>query len=136
MPLSWQIEGDCFVRAQSNVPERKNLYDRMNQWIYELGREKVESFLDNLFRIVEITEVETLSELKTPSPELLKKTKIVRNAYHDMDEETKVILWEMAIMVAELLAKDQHERIQKWKLIERTRSRMDELLLNGIKGDR
>lgn len=136
MPLSWQIEGDCFVRAQSNVPKRMNLYDRMNQWIYELGREKVESFLDNLFRLVEITEVETLSELKTPSPELLKKSKIVRNAYHDMDEETKVILWEMAIMVAELLAKDQHERIQKWKLIERTRSRMDELLLNGIKGDR
>lgn len=136
MPLSWQIEEDHFVRAKNNVPERKNLYERMNQWIYGLGREKVENFLDNLFQIVELTEIETLTELKTPSPELLKKTKLVRNAYHDMDEETKTILWEMAIMMAELLATDQHERIQKWKLIERTRSRMDELLLNGIKGDR
>lgn len=136
MPLSWQIEEDHFVRAKNNVPERKNLYERMNQWIYGLGREKVENFLDNLFQIVELTEIETLTELKTPSSELLKKTRLVRSAYHDMDEETKTILWEMAIMMAELLAQDQHERIQKWKLIERTRSRMDELLLNGIKGDR
>lgn len=136
MPLSWSIEEDHFVRAESNVPERKELYVRMNEWIYELGREKVESFLDNLFQIVEIAEVETLTDLKTPSPELLKKTKLVRQAYHDMNEETKGVLWEMAIMIAELLAKDQHERIQKWKVIERTRSRMDELLLNGIKGDR
>ena len=136
MPLSWDIEEDHFVRAENNVPERKELYMRMNQWIYELGREKVESFLDNLFQIVEITEVDTLTDLKTPSPELIKKTKLVRQAYHDMNEETKTTLWEMSIMIAELLAKDQHERIQKWKVIERTRRRMDELLLNGIKGDR
>lgn len=136
MPLSWCVEEDHFVRVESNVPERKILYDRMNQWIYGLGKERVGAFLDNLFSIIEITEAETLTDLRTPTPERLKKTKLVRNAYRDMDEETKSILWEMTIMVAELLAKDQHERIQKWKLIERTRSRMDELLMNGIKGDR
>lgn len=136
MPLSWCIEGDAFVRAENNMPERKALYERMNQWIYELGREKTESFLNNLFCIVEVTEAERLSEFKAPSPELLKKSKLVRNAYREMDEETKGILWEMTIMIAELLAKDQHERIQKWKLIERMRTRMDDFLLNGIKGDR
>lgn len=136
MPLSWCIEDDRFVRAESNIPERKELYDRMNQWIYELGREKTESFLNNLFCVVEVTEAERLSEFKAPSPELLKKTKLVRNAYRQMDEETKGILWEMTIMTAELLAKDHHERIQKWKLIERMRVRMDDFLLNGIKGDR
>lgn len=136
MPLSWCIEDDRFVRAESNVPARKELYTRMNQWIYELGRERVGALLENLFQIVEVTEAENLSEFKSPSPELLKKTKLVRNAYRELDEETKNILWEMTIMVAELLAKDQQERIQKWKVIERMRGRMDDFLLNGIKGDR
>lgn len=136
MPLSWCIENDSFVRAESNEPERKALYGRMNQWIYELGREKTESFLNELFSMVEVTEAQTLSDFRAPSPELLKKMKLVRNAYREMDEETKSILWEMAIFVVELMAKDQHERIQKWKLIERMRSRMDDFLLNGIKGDR
>lgn len=136
VPLSWCVEGDSFVRAQSNVPERKELYDRMNQWIYGLEREKVGDFLDNLFGMIAVTEAETLTDLRTPSPERLKKMRLVREAYHEMDEEMKGILWEMTIMVAELLAKDQHERIQRWKLIERTRSRMDGLLMNGIKGDR
>ena len=136
MPLSWCIENDSFVRSESNEPERKALYGRMNQWIYELGREKTENFLNELFNMVEVTEAQTLSDFRAPSPELLKKMKLVRNAYREMDEETKSILWEMAIFVVELMAKDQHERIQKWKLIERMRGRMDDFLLNGIKGDR
>ena len=70
------------------------------------------------------------------TPELLKKMKLVRNAYREMDEETKSVLWEMAIFVVELIAKDQHERIQKWKFIERMRGIMDDFLLNGKKGDR
>lgn len=136
MPLSWCIENDFFVRAESNEPVRKALYERMNQWIYDLGRERTENFLNELFCMVEVTEAQTLSDFKTPSPELLKKMKLVRNAYREMDEETKSILWEMAIFVVELMAKDQHERIQKWKLIERMRGRMDDFILNGIKGDR
>ena len=136
MPLSWCIENESFVRAKSNVPERKDLYDRMNQWIYELGKERTGTFLNHLFCLVEVTEAENLSEFKAPSPELLKKSRLVRNAYREMDEETKGILWEMSILIAELLAQDQHERIQKWKLIERMRTRMDDFLLNGIKGDR
>lgn len=136
MPLSWCIENDSFVRARSNEPERKALYERMNQWIYDLGREKTESFLNELFYMVELTQAQTLSDFKAPSPELLKKTKLVRNFYRETDEETKRILWEMVIFVVEIMAKDQQERIQKWKLIEHMRGRMDEFLLNGIKGDR
>ncbi len=136
MPLSWCIENDAFVRAKDHTPERQELYERMNQWIYDLGREKTEVFLNNLFCVIDVTEAETLSDFRMPSPELMKKTRLVRNAYHEMDEETKGILWEMAIMIAELLAHDQQERIRKWKLIERMRSRMDDFLLSGIKGDR
>lgn len=136
MPLSWCIENDSFVRAGSKEPERKALYERMNQWIYELGREKTEVFLNELFYMVEVTEAQMLSDFKTSSPEFLKKMRLVRNAYREMDEETKSVLWEMAIFVVELIAKDQHERIQKWKFIERMRGIMDDFLLNGKKGDR
>ena len=136
MPLSWCIENDSFVRAGCKEPERKALYERMNQWIYELGREKTEVFLNELFYMVEVTEAQMLSDFKTSSPEFLKKMRLVRNAYREMDEETKSVLWEMAIFVVELIAKDQHERIQKWKFIERMRGIMDDFLLNGKKGDR
>ncbi len=122
IPLSWCIEDDRFVRAVCEVPERKKLYDRMNQWIYSIEKERLELFLNKLFELIDLTEVETLTDLRITAPELLKKSRLVRETFKGLDEEAKSQLWEIARMVAELLAKDQQERIRRWKLIEKLRA--------------
>lgn len=127
VPLSWCVEHDQFVRAESNIPERQDIYDKMNNWLYELEKEKVGNLIENIFRMVDATEVETLTDLRLVSPEMLKRTKTVRNAYREMEEETKNSLKEIVGMVIELLAKDQQERMQKLNIVEKIFGKKEEV---------
>ena len=42
------------------------------------------------------------------------------------DSETKQIFWEMALFLAEVVARDQHERIGNWKMLEKIRAKIEE----------
>ena len=59
--FSWVVEGDHFERSEEQIPKRKELYDRINQWIFALGIEQVGDFIDSLFKIIEVTEAKTLT---------------------------------------------------------------------------
>ena len=124
--LSWCVEGDRFQRAQESVPKRKELYDRINRWIFRLEREQVGDFLDNLFQIVEITEANTLTDLKTLSVDFPQKAHSIRKAYMRMNEETKRMFWEISLLLAEVVAADQQERIRKSKGIHWIRQHIEE----------
>ncbi|MCM1182045.1 MAG: DUF2974 domain-containing protein [Roseburia sp.] len=124
--LSWCVEGDRFLRAETNVPKRKELYDRINRWILELDREQVGVFLENLFKLVELTEASTLTDLKTVSADSPQRAHSIWQAYAQMDEETKRMFWEIGIFLAEVVAADQQERIRKSKVIDRLRQHMEE----------
>lgn len=123
--LSWCVEGDHFLRANASVPKRKELYDRINQWIFALGREQVGDFLENLFKLVEITEASTLSDLKTVTSDFPKKVHSIRHAYLQMNEETKRVFWEISMFMVEVVAADQQERIRKSKVIDRMRQHIE-----------
>lgn len=123
--FSWLIEGDSFVIAPTQVHERQTLYESINNWIFGLDKEQVGSFIDSLFKLVEITEATTLSELKKVTPDFSKKARSIREEYRKMSPETKVIFWEMTVFVAEVVAKDQQESIRKWRILERLRERME-----------
>lgn len=62
--FSWCVEGDHFERSESQQPKRKELYDRINNWIFALEIEQVGDFIDSLFKMIEITEAKTLTDLK------------------------------------------------------------------------
>lgn len=123
--LSWCVEGDHFLRAQETVHARKELYDRINRWIFALEREQVGDFLENLFRLVEITEASTLTDLKTVSADFPQKLHSIRQAYRKMNEETKRMFWEISRFMAEVIAADQQERIRKSRLIDRMRQHVE-----------
>ncbi|MBO5146351.1 MAG: DUF2974 domain-containing protein [Lachnospiraceae bacterium] len=124
--FSWCVEGDRFERAEVQVPKRKELYDRINNWIFALGIEQVGDFIESLFKLVEITEAKTLTDLKNvKGGERAKKLHSMMLEYAGMNDETKQIFWEISGFMIEVLARDQQERISRWKMIEKVRQRLE-----------
>lgn len=123
--LSWCIEGDSFMRVKEAEPTRKALYDRINQWIFAMSKEEVDTFIESLFKVVEIIGASTLTELKTVMPDFPKKLRSIGLEYKNMDEKTKQIIWDISVFIVEVAATDQQERIKKSKMIEKIRQRLD-----------
>lgn len=123
--FSWSVEGDHFERTENQTPKRKELYDRINNWIYALDRERVGVFIDELFKLVEITEARTLTDLKDISGELPKKMYELVQEYAQVSDETKHTFWEISLFMVEVLAADQQERVRRWKTIDKIRQRLE-----------
>ena len=119
------MEGDRFERAENQVPKRKELYDRINNWIYALDRERVGAFIDDLFRLIEVTEARTLTDLKELSGEMPKKLHELAQEYAQISEETKHTFWEISLFLVEVLVADQQERVSRWKAIDKIRQRLE-----------
>lgn len=123
--FSWSVEGDHFERTENQTPKRKELYDRINNWIYALDRERVGVFIDELFKLVEITEARTLTDLKDISGELPKKMYELVQKYAQVSDETKHTFWEISLFMVEVLAADQQERVRRWKAVDKIRQRLE-----------
>ncbi len=123
--FSWIVEGDRFERAEDQVPKRKELYDRINNWIYALDKERVGAFIDALFRLIEVTEARTLTDLKELSGELPKKMHDLVQEYAQINEETKHTFWEISLFMVEVIVADQQERVSRWKAIDKIRQRLE-----------
>lgn len=125
--FSWSVEGDHFERTEEQVPKRKELYDRINQWIYALDKERVGAFIDALFGLVEITEARTLTDLREIGNELPKIMPVVLQEYAQIDSDTRHVFWEISLFMVEVMAADQQERVRRWKAIEKVRQRLEHM---------
>ena len=124
--FSWVVEGDHFERSEEQIPKRKELYDRINQWIFALEIEQVGDFIDSLFKIIEVTEAKTLTDLKNvKGGEFAKKLHSIMHEYTKMNDETKQIFWEISRFLVEVLVCDQQERMGRWKRIDKVRQRIE-----------
>ena len=123
--FSWSVEDDRFERSENQTPKRKELYDRINNWIYALDRERVGAFIDELFKLVEITEARTLTDLKDLSGDMPKKLRELVQEYAQISDETKHTFLEISLFMVEVMAADQQERVRRWKAIEKIRQRME-----------
>jgi hypothetical protein len=124
--FSWCVEGDHFERSDSKIPKRKSLYDKINNWIFDLGIEQVGEFTDSLFKLIEITEAKTLTDLKNvKGSEMAKKAHSVMQEYNGMNEETKRVFWEISVYMVEVLAKDRQERTSRWKILDKIKEHME-----------
>ena len=124
--FSWCVEGDRFEHSGEPEPKRKALYDRINSWLLAIDIEQVDDFIDSLFKLVEITEAKTLTDLKkVKGGELAKKAHSIMQEYSGMNDETKQMLWEMSVFLVEVLAHDRQERLSRWKAIDKMRQQME-----------
>lgn len=123
--FSWSVEGDRFERAENQLPKRKELYDRINNWIFELDSERVGAFIDELFRLIELTEARTLTDLKGIGNESPKKMHVMMQEYAHISDETKKVFWEISLFMVEVMAADQQERIRRWKAVDKIRQRLE-----------
>jgi hypothetical protein len=124
--FSWQVQGDRFERSDSNVPKRKEFYDRINNWIYSLDIEQVGDFIDNLFKMIEITEAKTITDLKNvKGSDMPKRLRSVMVKYNKMNDETKKVFWEISMFMVELLARDRQEKNNRWKMLDKMKTHLE-----------
>jgi hypothetical protein len=124
--FSWCVEGDHFERSDTQTPKRKDLYDRINNWIFGLDKEQLGEFIDGLFKLIEITEAKTLTDLKNvKGGEAARKAHSIMQEYNGMNEETKHVFWEISIYMIEVLARDRQEKTSRWKVIDKMRQHME-----------
>ena len=90
-----------------------------------MSREQVDNFTENLFKLIEITEASTLTDLKTVMPDAPKKLHSIGIEYRKMDEKTKHIFWEISVFIMEVAAQDQQDRIKKSKTLEKIRQHIE-----------
>ena len=124
--FSWCVEGDRFERSESQQPKRKELYDRINHWILAMEIEQVGDFIDSLFKMIEITEAKTLTDLRNvKGGDVAKKLHTIMQEYSGMNDETKQVFWETGGFMIEVLARDQQERLRRRKTVDRIRQRIE-----------
>lgn len=124
--FSWSVEGDRFERAENQVPKRKELYDKINRWIFELDRELVGEFIDALFGMIEVTEASTLTELKEAGNEMPKRLHALMRIYAQISDDTKRVFWDISRFMAEMMAADGQERMRRGKAIDKIRQRLEQ----------
>lgn len=125
--FSWIVEGDRFERADEQAPKRKELYDRINKWIYALDGERFGGFIDGIFSLVELTEARTLTDLKEIGKEIPKIMPVMMQEYSQMNDDAKHMFWEMSLFMVEIMAADRKEAVRRWKLIDKIRQRIEQL---------
>lgn len=124
--FSWCVEGDHFERAGGHLPKRKELYSRINNWILGLEPERVGDFIDSLFKMIELTEAKTLTDLKNvKGGEFAKKIYPIMQEYKGMSEETKKVFWEISLFIIQIMARDRQESASQWKMTEKMKQHME-----------
>ncbi len=124
--FSWCVEKDAFERAAQPVPKRKELYDRINNWIFGLETKQVGEFIDSLFKLIEITQAKTLTDLKNvKGGEFAKKLHPIMQEYVKMNDETKKVFWEISVFMIEMLVFDRQERVGRWKMLDKIHQHME-----------
>lgn len=85
---SWQVLGDKFV--EGDLTSSSEFIDKtISKWLEEVSNEQRKEFFDCLFDIMSQTKAETFPELRDG---LIKNSKIMFNAYKNLNSETKEML--------------------------------------------
>ncbi len=85
---SWQVLGGEFVRDQ--LTNSSEFIDKtVTNWLKEVSSEQREKFIDTLFEILNTTQAETLSEIKSNA---FFNAKTMVKTYQSLDSETKKMM--------------------------------------------
>ena len=85
---SWQVLGGKFVKDE--LTNSSEFIDKtITNWLKEVSPEQREKFIDTVFEILNTTQAETLTEIKS---KIFSNTKTMVKTYQNLDPETKQIM--------------------------------------------
>ncbi len=88
-PFTWEVKDGIFVRKNDLNQGRKLFNERLNQWVEGLDDEERTVFVETLFKIISVTEAETLMEL---TEEWRENSFKMVNAIKEVDADTRKML--------------------------------------------
>lgn len=103
-PYTWLVENGRFVKAEDVYQGRKLLDEVVNRWILSLEKEKVRSFVEALFQVLEASEAKTLldfdGEWKKSVGRMLEAARDADDAEKDMIKQVLQAFLRTAVLVA------------------------------------
>ena len=88
-PFSWEIENDDFHYAEQLSHSAMHLNERLDEWLSSFTDEQRALFIDSIYRIIQATNVETVSEF---SANWRNNAIEALNATMEIDEQTRKFL--------------------------------------------
>lgn len=85
-PLTWVVQGNCFVKVNKLYEPAHFLDDTINEWIYSLDEEHTRIFVDTLFEVLYASESDNLIDF---TADWMKSMQKVLTALSGLDEQTK-----------------------------------------------
>lgn len=64
-PYSWIVRGDHFVEAKDLYEGRKFVDNTINEWLFSLEKDQIQTFVEALFKILEATETDNLIDMNS-----------------------------------------------------------------------
>lgn len=86
---TWQLLGNEFIHLEEVDKESKFMDKAIKQWLDEVPKEQREAFINQVFEILQVTQADTLVQMKE---NWLKNAKILLATYKNMDDETKKMM--------------------------------------------
>lgn len=88
-PYTWEVREGSFVHKQDLTYGRKLFNEKLNSWVEELDEEQRSVFVETLYKIILVTEAETLMDL---TDEWKENSMKMINAVKDVDTDTRKML--------------------------------------------
>lgn len=89
-PFSWMIREGRFVTVRDVYKGRKAAVEIVNRWILSLTKEERETFVEELFAVIEASEAETLLDFSGNWKNAVRQ---MASALQETDRETRKALW-------------------------------------------
>jgi len=85
---SWQVLGDHFV--QTKLTNSSEIIDKtITNWLKQVSPEQREKFIDTIFEILNTTQAQTLSDIRSKA---FSNGKIIVKTYQNLDAQTKKMM--------------------------------------------
>ncbi|MFA9464441.1 MAG: DUF2974 domain-containing protein [Velocimicrobium sp.] len=88
-PYTWEVKNDEFVYKNDLNQGRKLFNERLNGWVEELNEEERSTFVETLYKIISVTEAETLMDL---TQEWKDNSLKMVNAIKEVDADSRKML--------------------------------------------
>lgn len=108
--LSWLVEGDALVRVNDIYERRKRMDNALNQWIFSLDEERVRTFVDTLYQVIEASQADDLSEF---TADWKRSMNGMLEAIKEVDEETMKMLKETVRALFEIAGAQMRQEVTK-----------------------
>lgn len=92
--LSWQVQGDHFVTIKEVDETSNKINSVLNEWLIKIGKKERETFVNNLFQILDKNKIETIEDL---SKLQIRKIPGLVKSFKSLEEDNRKLMVDLLV---------------------------------------